>query len=317
MIFDKPTLNKLFKSYRIIDCAIKDANNQAYVLINKNNTLRYLFTQNNKSVMKERYSMFEIKASYPSKIAYTNSPIANFTAVSQGCRVFSKNEDFTGLENKLPEHQEGFSRAITIENVVNIKGSIYSVGCPNKMFKHIEKNNWEDITQSIPTPEDIEELTYHRYDWKDADGFAENDLYTVGGEGEVWHYDDNHWKQIPFINDDWLYNVCCAPDGLVYVGGLGCSLYVWNKTEWKVIKERFGGIDWFYDIKWFKGKLYCGEASRLRVLENDELVTVGKPFPGGSIDISPDGNYMLVAGKETAHLFDGEKWETIIDAWSV
>jgi hypothetical protein len=315
MIFDKPTFEKLLKGYKIIDCAIRNKNRQCFVL-KKNSKIKFLFTYNDELEMKERYFFKEWSNFSQTSIAFKEQPIANYIGVELGCNVYSYDIEFDGLENKLPELIEGYKRAMVMNKAVAIQGTIYTVGYPNKMYKRVTKNQWEDITETIAIPKDLEDAFGFKYFWKDADGFSENDIYTVGGQGEVWHYDGKHWKQIPFVNDLWLNNVCCAPDGKVYVGGHGSSLYVWNKKEWKEIKSSTG-IDSFKDIKWFKGKLYCGEESRLRVLENDELVTVGTPFPQGSIDISPNGDYMLVAGEQKAHLFDGEKWEVLIDPFAV
>jgi hypothetical protein len=313
MIFDKKTFEKLFKGFRIIDCAIRNKERQAFVLLNKSNTLRFVFTYNDEANMNERYYFVEFKNASESRITFNSVPKPNYVAISQRCGVYAYDKDFDGLEVKLPIVITGTDRANVMMNTVTIQNSIYSVGYPNKLYKRIGKDNWEDLSEKTPT--DIEEATGFKYFFKDLDGFSETDIYIVGGEGAVLHFDGKNYIKIPFPNEDWLHNVCCAGDGNVYVGGQGTSLYKWNKKRWECIQSNTG-IDVFLDIKWFKGRLYCGENGRLRVLDNNELKTVENNYPQGNIDITPDDDLMLVSSRNKACLYDGEQWKILFDSFN-
>jgi hypothetical protein len=320
MIFDKKTFDKLFKGFYIIDAAIRNPNRQCYVLRHKKKSVvRFLFTYNDKEKIEDRYCFKQLPDFSYTTVAYNSHPVAHYIGIELGCRVYRYDADNSVQEDDHPYKIDGSDLVGVVNKVVRIGQTIYSAGFPQRLYKRTENNQWQSLTHDLPVPSDLnsDEALGFKYFWNDADGFSETNIYTVGGDNEVFHFDGTQWQQIHFPFEDYkLSTVCCAGDGNVYVSGMGQSLYRWDKQTWTKLKSG-ASFGWFTDIKWFKGKLYCSDESFLRVLENDELITVKELYPKGAIDISPDGNYMLVAGRETAHLYDGEKWETVIDSLSV
>ncbi|QDQ27522.1 hypothetical protein FNU76_14795 [Chitinimonas arctica] len=150
--------------------------------------------------------------------------------------------------------------------------------------------------------------------WNDAAGYSENDIYAIGGAGDVWHFDGKKWSQCSFPSNERLYNVCCGDDGKVYIGGNMGSLYVGRENSWKKLSDGNYSVPW-KDIAWFAGKLWCGSDYGLWEWHGTELVRAPVPadvqLVSGAIDISPDKTLMLTAGPDGAALFDGTKWEVL------
>jgi hypothetical protein len=145
-------------------------------------------------------------------------------------------------------------------------------------------------------------------------------MYAVGGAGEVWHYDGQEWEQLFFPSNERLFNVCCAGDGNVYVGGNMGSLYVGRGNRWKKLVDGTFSIP-FKDIAWFAGKLWCGSDYGLWELKDGALLRAEIPaeaqLVSGAIDITPDGSLMLTAGPNGAALFDGEKWDVLFSRYEL
>lgn len=80
-----------------------------------------------------------------------------------------------------------------------------------------------------------EDCTQGNEGFEDIDGFNINDIYCVGGRGDVWHSDGMKWKQTHFPSNLDLYTVCCAGDGYVYISGYGGTTFKGRGDQWKQI----------------------------------------------------------------------------------
>ena len=75
------------------------------------------------------------------------------------------------------------------------------------------------------------------FGFNDVDAFSKEDMYAVGGAGDVWHCDGQRWTQLPFPSNELLYTVCCAGDGNVYITGNMGALWVGRKDRWKRLAQ--------------------------------------------------------------------------------
>lgn len=109
-----------------------------------------------------------------------------------------------------------------------INGYTYAVCSGRKIYKRIQPGKWE-LFAALP------ELSEQQYTmgFDDLDAFSENDMYAVGGCGDIWHFDGANWKQLGFPTNAQLATVTCVPDGQVYVSGEGGSLWVGRNESWK------------------------------------------------------------------------------------
>ena len=192
------------------------------------------------------------------------------------------------------------------ERLKCINGYTYAVCANRKIYKRENRGKWVLIT-------DIPEIKGYS-GFLDMDAFSENDMYAVGGCGDMWRFDGTKWKEQVFPTNEQLGTVTCAPDGNVYVSSEGGSLWVGKGDSWKRVYQGGSSILW-NDVLWFDGKLWLASDYQLRVWDGgNELKTVeenGKPVPAyGHMDVH-DG-LLAIASPEFVMTFDGKQWRSIV-----
>jgi hypothetical protein len=189
-----------------------------------------------------------------------------------------------------------------------INGYTYSVGPGRAIYKRKEIGKWIAFQDGFPAVEHSDKQGFH-----DLDAFSETDMYAVGGLGDVWHFDGTKWSQMGFPSNVQLATVTCAGDGAVYISGEGGSLWVGEKSTWKLIYKGASSILW-NDVLWFQGKLWLSSDYQFRLWRGSELAAVehaGKTGPiSGHMDAF-DG-LLVVASAQYVMSFDGATWRDLI-----
>lgn len=113
-----------------------------------------------------------------------------------------------------------------------------------------------------------------------------------------------------------LGTVTCAGDGNVYISGEGGSLWVGEKSTWKVIYHGGSSILW-NDVLWFQDKLWLASDYRLRCWNGHELEAVA--HDGASVPIyahmdAYDG-LLVVASPDYVMSFDGQIWRKLVSPY--
>lgn len=177
-----------------------------------------------------------------------------------------------------------------------------------RIYKRTAIGQWVPVMDGFP--QNIEE---GEWGFNDIDAFSEDDMYTVGGSGDVWRYDGHKWNMCGFPSNEQLSTVVCAPDGHVYIGGEGGNLWVGRENTWKRVYEGQSTILW-NEMRWFEGKLWLASDYMLKVWDGK---TLERPKNGdnpvvlsGHID-ARDG-ILVVAGGYTIDLYDGQEWKSIM-----
>jgi hypothetical protein len=191
--------------------------------------------------------------------------------------------------------------------IKTIGGYAYSVGGQRKIYKRTDVGQWERVL-ALPPVEAIETVGFN-----DMDAFDEQDMYAVGGHGDVWHYDGKRWRQLRFPADQQLGTVTCAGDGQVYISGEGGSLWVGRQSTWKCLHQGSASVLW-NDAVWFHGKLWLASDYQFKIWDGQSLGPVmdgdKQLWLNGHLD-GRDG-VLVIAGREQVTVYDGQTWRTIV-----
>ncbi|HEX8610680.1 MAG TPA: hypothetical protein VF800_05270 [Telluria sp.] len=204
---------------------------------------------------------------------------------------------------KLPDNPSrgGIRRIKMIDGYAYICGGARSVG------KRLGKGSWQSHSNAIPP---ASENINGGFD--DIAGFNENDLYAVGGKGDVWRYNGKLWQQVAFPTNTWTTTVCCGGDGNVYISCYEGLTFMGRENRWKKIHD--GGISLgFKDMVWHEGKVWCTNDNGVWTIENGKLERAELPSEmqvcSGSLSVN-DG-VMLMAGLGGAAFLENGQWHNL------
>ncbi len=335
-IFDEDSWRKFLRGFTIYDCAIIRSKGFGFILVEEEHDnrdpdegLRTRFlTMAIDHPIDERFGSY-VSSDYSYTTLASSAQPPEYVAVDIRTNVFSKNPQRMGNETPIDQlidmHTARGSVGI-IQRVVRVNGQIYALGDYRKIYRRLGGDQWMELAsegKGAPMPKDADTKAYTVYDigFKDMDAFAEDDMYAVGGSGDVWRFDGNKWHQCPFPTNEVLETVCCGKDGNVYISDMRGAIWVGREDRWKKLTE--GGFAWGFqpvDSAWFQDRLYLGCQEGLWMFDPDakDLLPVGETAPiapnsmnCGRVDISPDGKTMLTAGPHGAYLKDDDGWHRL------
>lgn len=261
-----------------------------------------------------------------------------------------------GGDDDIPMSCPNRAMDTSVHALANIEGYVYAVGPWRSVAKREDFGKWINMSDregSMPSPKPVNGSTDSGFDAISA--FNAQDIYCVGGKGDVWRFDGKHWHQCELtdnkkfiqsragdgyvyresqagkvwrlegkrwhqcemITDKYLQNVCCAEDGYVYIGYDNGSVLKGRENEWKVIIETQMAAP-FADMVWYDGRVWCTSENGLWVIEKDKLIEADVPaeIRACSGHLSVGDGIMLLAGNYGAAVYDGKKWEVIVSVFA-
>jgi hypothetical protein len=216
------------------------------------------------------------------------------------------------MQDKIPRGSglamQGGSKAST-----NIDGYAYVTGGWRSVARRIDVNKWESIVDRKNMPEPKSPNGIDPGGFRAISAFNAKDIYCAGGEGDIWRFDGAKWHRCPLPTNMYLYSLCCAEDGFVYIGAQSGSIIKGRGDKWKVIHK--GNLTLpFKDLVWFSGRVWCTSDYGLWTIENDKLVESQLPaeVTACSGNLAVGFGKLLLAGLNGAAVYDGKKWERLI-----
>jgi hypothetical protein len=130
-------------------------------------------------------------------------------------------------------------------------------------------------------------------------GFSFDDLYGVGWDGEIWHFDGRVWRPLPSPVNLILSHVLCAPTGEVWSCGQKGTVVRGRGDQWRALET---GIDSnLWSVAWFSDGLLAASSNELfRFMDADQPDRVG-------LESEPKSFYWLDAYQDKAVLSTGQK----------
>ena len=232
------------------------------------------------------------------------------------CIAIDRSEDYlsaigSGIfdeENLAPPLPNNPDRG-GIRKIKTLNGYAYVCGGNRSFGKRLGKEQWFSHNDSIPHVKGAG----RDEGFDDFDGFSESDIYAAGGKGDVWHYDGNAWRQIPFPTNSWVKSVCCGGDGQVYISCYEGLTFMGREDRWKKIYSGGIPLGWT-DMVWYEDRVWCTNENGLWTIHEGK-VTYASDLPSeitvcsGSLYVN-DG-VMLLAGMGGAAFRENGQWHSI------
>ncbi|MFY0564564.1 hypothetical protein ACN28E_11985 [Archangium lansingense] len=182
----------------------------------------------------------------------------------------------------------------------------FAVGMGRQVYRRDGENQWTRLDQQL------QPLMGEVKGFESIDGFSETNLYAVGWDGEIWHFDGNAWTQQQCPVDVVLTRVLCAGDGNVYATGRQGLLLRSGGARWEVVEHDSLRED-IQDMAWYEGRLYLSTRRQLLTLSGDRLVPIhfGDDAPATCYHLSAANGVLWSLGAKDIMAFDGKKWTRV------
>lgn len=336
-IFDRDSWSKLLRGRTIYDCAIIRDKGYAFVLVEENpapgvNPLTTFINMSVDSPIEKRFAVYSTGVFGTTSIAAGLNP-PEYVAVESGSGVYSATRTRKGEEHPIDHLLDMTTfrgRVGVVKKVVRAAGQIYALGNYRRVYRRIGEDQWSELGsegKGLPLPVDVAKNSDYSKDlgFADMSAFSENDMYALGGKGDVWRFDGAQWHQCPMPTNARLVTVCCAGDGIVYITEINGTVWAGRENMWKKVAEGEFAIGFHpVDSVWFNNRLYLGAMEGLWTVDKEQGgILALKEFEsdapnatnGGRLDISPDGKYLLTAGPYGACLNDGSGWRRLFNTF--
>jgi hypothetical protein len=194
----------------------------------------------------------------------------------------------------------------TMRCVRAIEGVPYAAGLHRQVYRREGKKKWKCIDASM-RPKDSEDVV----GFESIDGFSEKDIYAVGWDGCIWHYNGKKWREIDSPTNLILTNVCCAPDGVVYACGQEGVLLRGRDDKWELLDH--GKKQNFFGLAWYRNELYVASDMVVFTLKKNKLkpVQFEDDLPETAYRLSAADGVLWSVGAKDVLAFDGKKWTRI------
>jgi hypothetical protein len=216
-----------------------------------------------------------------------------------------------GMEKSIPMGNDDLPISSTVHALAAIDGHVYAAGGWRSVCYRESAGHWISLRKTLPPPT---EASQPNSGFSGIDGFNAKDIYCAGGYGDVWRFDGKQWRQCPVQTNILLSAVCCAGDGNVYIAGQNGSILKGRENKWKLIHKGELSLP-FKDIVWYQDRLWCTSDYGIWQVVNDKLMDADLPpevrVCAGNLSVG-DG-VLLLAGMYGAAVFDGKKWEILVD----
>jgi hypothetical protein len=149
-------------------------------------------------------------------------------------------------------------------------------------------------------------------DLQDIDGSSEDDVYTVGTGGAIFHFDGKVWTRLDSPTNLHLLRLRCISKTEVYICGSRGQFFRGNGESWEDLSDPSYPDD-FWGIEQFQGKIYLAHANGLLVWSRGKLgpVNLGVKRDVSAHRLDANDGVLWSFGIDDLFFYDGKKWTEV------
>ncbi|WP_331688350.1 hypothetical protein [Consotaella aegiceratis] len=150
------------------------------------------------------------------------------------------------------------------------------------------------------------------------DGSGQNDVYSCGLAGQIYHSSGRAWHSVPSPTDENLLDLHCVSSEEIIISGYNETLLRGNARQGFSVLHGPGNPIQFYSVRQFQGDIYVGTTQGLRRFNGtgfdvvrDGRAAIDETTVIQQIDSVSD-NYLWIIGDRHVYRFDGQKVERFL-----
>lgn len=219
----------------------------------------FIFNENDKEAAFKKYQR---------DVAWTAQAIATVKPASTGKRdvvAISDRGDFWEVEAATATEHVGRIDVVrgAVRSLAVVGDTVYGCGMARMVLMREGRGRWRELGPHDSAASAI-------VGFEDLDGFGDDELYTVGWNGEIWRFSDRRWHQIDSPVSSLLSAVCCGDDGQVRAVGHDGAMVQGRGDVWKAVET--GRREQLLDVTTYKGEVYVVSNDAIFKLTSDGLV---------------------------------------------
>ncbi len=145
--------------------------------------------------------------------------------------------------------------------------TVFAVGLDRQVFQRLGPDRW--IEMPVPTFPSHGELA----GFNTVAGFALDDMYVAGWDGEIWHYDGQLWHYQATPTNLILTSIVCAFDGIVYACGRHGTVLRGGAGRWEMVDVDSIEDDFFSIVEW-QGTIYVASMQGIYQIDGATVIAV-------------------------------------------
>ena len=207
-----------------------------------------------------------------------------------------------------------------VSAIREIAGQLYVCGSGGQVYLRVGAD-WLHIAPALKTAAHapspglaLNSINAEPHNFAAIDGFAADDIYVVGENGEIQHFDGVEWTRSATPTDEILTAVHCAEDGAVWACGFNGTLLRGNHdsgfTELSAVDDNMI----FSSVVTFAGAAYLASSEGLLRFDGNAIKAVAEAGEVSVPDVMSldvrDG-VLWCFGYTSFARFDGTRWTRI------
>lgn len=185
-----------------------------------------------------------------------------------------------------------------------IGNELYICGYRRQVYRQVG-SSWKLVSGDIIDSGDIGPWN----GFESIDGFAPDDIYAVGDDGEIWHFNGVSWHACASPTNATLADVRCIND-IVWACGDGGIILQGRWDNWDVVWSDEEPSESWWSLEYYGGHVYVAGDDFLGRLENGQVVPVS--IDGKSdittLELHAKDGILWSIGESDILSFDGTRW---------